>query len=76
MCPRFRWLLAAIVSGGCLATVAMETLAQAYPARPVRLVVPYPPGGPTDLLGRTVAQKLGEMLPEPVVVENRGAEEG
>ena len=72
MCPRFRWLLAAIVSGGCLATVAMETLAQAYPARPVRLVVPYPPGGPTDLLGRTVAQKLGEMLPEPVVVENRG----
>ncbi|MBI2320398.1 MAG: tripartite tricarboxylate transporter substrate binding protein [Betaproteobacteria bacterium] len=71
MCSRFCVLLAAILSGGWLAAVAIETLAQAYPARPVRLVVPYPPGGPTDILGRTVAQKLSEILPEPMVVENR-----
>ena len=67
----FRWLTAAIVSGGCLASISMETLAQVYPARPVRLVVAYAAGGPSDLLGRTVAQKLSEILPEPVVVENR-----
>jgi len=68
---RFRWLIATIVSGGCLATVAMETVAQAYPTRPIRLVVTMPPGGPTDLLARSLATKLGEILPEPVVVENR-----
>ncbi len=71
LCSKFRWLTAAIVSGSCLATMSMETLAQAYPTRPVRLVVAYAAGGPSDLLGRTVAQKLSEILPEPVVVENR-----
>jgi len=71
MCSNFRWLIAAIVSGGCLAAISMETLAQAYPTRPVRLVITMPPGGPTDMLARTLAQKLGEILPEPVVVENR-----
>ena len=68
---RICWLTAAIVSGSGLATMAMETLAQAYPTRPVRLVVAYAAGGPSDLLGRSVAQKLSEILPEPVVVENR-----
>lgn len=71
MCSKFHWLIAAIVSGGCLATVAMETSAQAYPTRPIRLLIMAPPGGPTDLLGRALAQKFGEILPEPVVVENR-----
>jgi len=68
---KFRWLTAAIVSAGCLAAISIEALAQAYPTRPVRLVVAYAAGGPSDLLGRSVAQKLSELLPEPVVVENR-----
>ena len=73
---KFRRLTAAIVSGGCLATISIETLAQAYPTRPVRLVVAYAAGGPSDLLGRTVAQKLTEILPQPVVVENRAGAGG
>jgi tripartite-type tricarboxylate transporter receptor subunit TctC len=45
--------------------------AQSYPVKPIRLIVPYPPGGPTDLVGRSMAQKLQEALGQTVVVENR-----
>ncbi|WP_426956033.1 Bug family tripartite tricarboxylate transporter substrate binding protein [Muricoccus radiodurans] len=45
--------------------------AQGYPTRPVRLVIPYPAGGSTDLLGRLTGTKLSERLGQPVVVENR-----
>lgn len=45
--------------------------AQNYPAKPVRLIVPYPPGGPTDLVGRAIGQKLTAVWGQQVVVENR-----
>ena len=45
--------------------------AQAYPVKPVRLILPFPPGGPTDIAGRTIAQKLSEQLEQPVIADNR-----
>jgi tripartite-type tricarboxylate transporter receptor subunit TctC len=64
-----RLIHALITSTLVLAPAA--ALAQAYPVKPVRLVLPFPPGGPTDLLGRSIAQKLGEQMGQQVVPENR-----
>src|SRR5688572_11596053 len=46
--------------------------AQAYPTKTVRFVVPHPPGGGTDIMGRILARKLSEMWGQPVIVDNRG----
>ncbi|HVL57005.1 MAG TPA: tripartite tricarboxylate transporter substrate binding protein [Burkholderiaceae bacterium] len=50
--------------------------ADAYPARPVKLVVPYPPGGITDILARTIAQRLSAEWPHPMIIENRAGASG
>jgi tripartite-type tricarboxylate transporter receptor subunit TctC len=48
-----------------------QALAQVYPSKPIRLVLPFPPGGGTDILGRVIAQKLGESIGQNVIAENR-----
>ena len=49
-----------------------QVIAQTYPIKPIRLIVPYPPGGSVDLVGRTVAKKLTENLGQPVIIDNKG----
>lgn len=61
----------AAACGAALSILCATGFAQSYPARPLRMIVPYAPGGPTDIVGRIVGQKLGERLGATVVVDNR-----
>ncbi|MGE5524955.1 MAG: Bug family tripartite tricarboxylate transporter substrate binding protein [Rhodospirillaceae bacterium] len=54
-----------------LSAPAIDAVAQTYPSRPVRLVVPWPAGGPPDAMGRLIAQRVGQALNQQVVVDNR-----
>src|SRR5262245_21970706 len=56
--------------------VSLAAAAQPYPTKPVRFVIPYPPGGGSDTIGRPLAHKLTESLGQQVVVENRGGANG
>jgi tripartite-type tricarboxylate transporter receptor subunit TctC len=58
-------------AAAALPAAARLAFAQAYPARQVRFVIGFPPGGPTDLIGRLIGQWLSERLGQPVVIENR-----
>src|SRR5712671_1253352 len=68
--PRRKFLR---LAGGAAALPAVSRVAraQAYPTRPVRIIVGYPPGGGTDILARLMGQWLSERLGQPFVVENR-----
>ena len=67
-----RWLAALLVSMLWAAAAA----AQPFPNRPVRLIVPYPAGGSTDILARIAAKELGERLRQPFVIENKAGASG
>jgi tripartite-type tricarboxylate transporter receptor subunit TctC len=68
---RRRWLGAGLgLSLGILALSGHVACAQSYPSKPIRWIVPFPPGGPTDSFSRPTAQRLSEILQQPVIVEN------
>ena len=60
-----------LVSGFSGLLLAGFAAAQSYPAKPVRLVVPFPAGGATDILARTISQKASEKLGQQIVIDNR-----
>src|SRR6187455_1655561 len=64
---RFKAVLAILCALGFMGAAA----AQNYPAKPVRIILPFPPGGPSDILGRALAQKLTEQVGQQVITDNR-----
>ncbi len=64
------------IAAALLFALLSSAQAQTYPAKPIRLVVPFPPGGPTDILGRVIGAKLAEAMGQPVVIDNRGGAGG
>ena len=74
MKPRLRAGLlagAAVVCGAWLGVFPADLAAQAYPARPIRIIVPFPAGGPSDVLARVVGEKMAQSFGQPVLVDNR-----
>jgi tripartite-type tricarboxylate transporter receptor subunit TctC len=73
-----RWsrLVAAILVTASCALVAGAALAQAYPSKAIRMILPFPPGGPTDIVGRLVAAKLAEQIGQSVVADSRPGASG
>lgn len=59
-----------------LAGVATAVHAQDFPTRPIRMVIAFPPGGPTDFVGRLVAEKMKDLLGQPVIIENKAGANG
>jgi len=70
-----RRLLAAGAAAGALAASPL-TAQEKYPARPIKLIVPFPPGGPTDVFGRRYAERASEALGQPMVFDNRAGAGG
>jgi len=68
--------LLSLLCAAPVAAIAFAVAAQSYPAKPVRVLVPFPAGGATDIVTRVVSQKLGEMWGQQIVVDNRGGAGG
>lgn len=71
-----RSLLSAAVAIGLIGSMPARANDAAYPERPVKLIIPYTPGGATDVIGRAIGQNLSVKLGQPVVVENRAGATG
>jgi tripartite-type tricarboxylate transporter receptor subunit TctC len=68
-------ILAALVTTLSLLLPA-SVAAQDFPNKPIRLIVPFPPGGPNDIIARVIGQRMSELLKQPVLIDNRGGQGG
>lgn len=73
---RRRFINSVAVAAALGALAAGPAFAQGYPNQPIKMIVPFPPGGPTDVQARLIAQKLGENFGQPVLIDNRGGAGG
>jgi tripartite-type tricarboxylate transporter receptor subunit TctC len=69
-------ILGAVVTGLSVLLLPATVAAQDFPNRSIRLIVPFPPGGPNDILARVVGQRMSELLKQPIVIDNRGGQAG
>src|SRR5215210_3816204 len=76
MLSRRRLITLSAASASASALLSAPALAQTWPSRTVRLVVPFPPGGGADAIARLVGQRLSELWGQQVVIENRGGASG
>ncbi len=69
-------LLGRLLTGLALLLLPAMASAQEFPNKPIKLIVPFPPGGPNDIIARVVSQRMSELMKQPVVIENRGGQGG
>jgi tripartite-type tricarboxylate transporter receptor subunit TctC len=65
-----------LVSAAAIGLIALGALAQDYPNKPIKIIVPFPAGGTSDVMGRMMAEELGKVLKQPVIVDNVGGAGG
>ena len=68
--------LARLLAGLSILLTPAFARAQDYPAKPIRLIVPFPAGGPNDIIARVIGQRMAELTKQPVVIDNRGGQGG
>ncbi|MBC7778895.1 MAG: tripartite tricarboxylate transporter substrate binding protein [Proteobacteria bacterium] len=71
-----RWVVVAATTGLASALFAPPVFTQSFPAKPVRVVVPFPPGGSVDVIARLIAPRVGELMGQPLVIDNRSGASG
>jgi tripartite-type tricarboxylate transporter receptor subunit TctC len=69
-------ILGALLTGLSLLLWPALAAAQDFPAKPIRLIVPFPPGGPNDIIARVVGQRMSELIKQPVLIDNRSGQAG
>src|SRR6202165_3105081 len=69
-------VLATLVTGLSVLLLPASVAAQHFPNRPISLIVPFPAGGPNDILARVIGQRMSELIKQPVLIDNRGGQGG
>jgi tripartite-type tricarboxylate transporter receptor subunit TctC len=69
-------ILGALATGFSLLLLPAAAVAQNFPDHPVRLIVPFPAGGPNDIIARVIGQRMAELLKQPILIDNRGGQGG